>query len=173
MVKKSQLRRGEDFRNWKLGTTWQIGLDRSINWFFKIYLFYLFIFGCIGSLLLCVGFVQLRGAGATLGCGVQAFHCGGFSCCGAQALGTQTSVVVVCGLSSCGTQALDCRLSSCGAWAQLLHGVWDLPRPGLESVSPALAGIFLTTAPPGKLNKLFLRKDKVFFFFYNSLLFLL
>ena len=29
-------------------------------------------------------------------------------------------------------------------------GMWDLPRPGLEPVSPALAGRFLTTAPPGK-----------------------
>ena len=28
--------------------------------------------------------------------------------------------------------------------------MWDLPRPGLEPVSPALAGRFLTTAPPGK-----------------------
>ena len=28
--------------------------------------------------------------------------------------------------------------------------MWDLPRPGLESVSPASAGGFLTTAPPGK-----------------------
>ena len=35
------------------------------------------------------------------------------------------------------------RLSSCGSWAQLLHGMWDLPRPGLEPVSPALAGRFL------------------------------
>ena len=42
------------------------------------------------------------------------------------------------------------RLSSCGSQAQLLHGVWDLPRPGLEPVSPALAGRFSTTAPPGK-----------------------
>ena len=42
------------------------------------------------------------------------------------------------------------RLSSCGSQAQLLRGMWDLPRPGLEPVSPALAGIFLTTAPPGK-----------------------
>ena len=23
------------------------------------------------------------------------------------------------------------RLSDCGSWAQLLHGMWDLPRPGL------------------------------------------
>ena len=42
------------------------------------------------------------------------------------------------------------RLSSCGSRAQLLRGMWDLPRPGLEPVSPALAGRFLTTAPPGK-----------------------
>ena len=43
-----------------------------------------------------------------------------------------------------------CRLSSCGSRAQLLRGMWDLPRPGLEPVSPALAGGFSTTAPPGK-----------------------
>ena len=34
--------------------------------------------------------------------------------------------------------------------AQPLCGMWDLPRPGLEPVSPALAGGFSTTAPPGK-----------------------
>ena len=28
--------------------------------------------------------------------------------------------------------------------------MWDLPRPGLEPVSPALAGGFSTPAPPGK-----------------------
>ena len=42
------------------------------------------------------------------------------------------------------------RLSNCGSWAQLLRGMWDLPRPGLEPMPPALAGRFLTTAPPGK-----------------------
>ena len=42
------------------------------------------------------------------------------------------------------------RLSSCGSRAQLLRGMWNLPRPGLEPVSPALAGGFSTTAPPGK-----------------------
>ena len=30
------------------------------------------------------------------------------------------------------------------------RGMWDPPRPGLEPVSPALAGRLLTTAPPGK-----------------------
>ena len=42
------------------------------------------------------------------------------------------------------------RLSSCGSRAQLLRGMWDVPRPGLEPVSPALAGRLSTTAPPGK-----------------------
>ena len=43
-----------------------------------------------------------------------------------------------------------CRLSNCGSQAQLLRGMWDLPRPGLEPVFPTLAGRFSTTAPPGK-----------------------
>ena len=42
------------------------------------------------------------------------------------------------------------RLSNCGSRAQLLRDMWDPPRPGLEPVSPALAGRFSTTAPPGK-----------------------
>ena len=33
--------------------------------------------------------------------------------------------------------------------------MWDLSRPGLEPVSPALAGGFLTTGPPGKSWLLF------------------
>ena len=77
-------------------------------------------------------------AGATLHCGARASHCGGFSGCGAWALGAWASVVVAR------------RLRSCGAWAELLCGMWDLPGPGIEPVSPALADGFLTTAPPGK-----------------------
>ena len=46
------------------------------------------------------------------------------------------------------------RLSSCGTRAQLLHSTWDPPRPGLEPVSPALAGRFSTTAPPGKTQNI-------------------
>ena len=47
------------------------------------------------------------------------------------------------------------RLSSCGSRAQSLHGMWDLPRPGLEPTSPALAGRLSTTAPPGKPRDIF------------------
>ena len=83
-------------------------------------------------------------------CSARASHCGGFSCCGARALGVRASVVVAHGLSSCGSRALERRLSSCGTRAQLLDGMWDLPRRGLEPAFPALAGGFLTTVPPGK-----------------------
>ena len=114
------------------------------NFFFLIY------FGCLGSSLLCVGFLQLRRVGATLHCGAQASHCGGFSYCRAQVLGTWASVVVVHGLSSCGSWALEVRLFSYGTQVQLLRGMWDLPGPGLKPVSPALAGRFLTTVPPWK-----------------------
>ena len=50
------------------------------------------------------------------------------------------------------------RLSSCGSRAQLPRGTWDLPRPGLEPVSPALAGRLSTTVPPGKPFSDFLEK---------------
>ena len=54
------------------------------------------------------------------------------------------------GFSSCGH-----GLSSCVTRAQLLCGMWDLPRPGFETVSPVLAGGFLTIVPPGKPSLLF------------------
>ena len=55
-----------------------------------------------------------------------------------------------------------CRLSSCGLQAQPLRGMCDLPRPGLEPVSPALAGGFSTTAPPGKPSFLFREDHSIF-----------
>ena len=86
--------------------------------FFLIYLFYLFIFGCVGSLLLGAGFLQLWQAGATLRCGARTSHCGGFSCCGARALGTRASVVVAHGLGSCGSQAQQLWLTGSRVQAQ-------------------------------------------------------
>ena len=64
------------------------------------------------------------------GCGVWASHCGGFSCCGAQ--------------------ALEYRLSRCGAWVYLPLGMWNLPGPGIEPMSTALAGRFLSNVPSGR-----------------------
>ena len=97
--------------------------------FFKNLFIYLFIFGCVGSSFLCEDFLQLWRAGATLHHGARA------------------SVAA----SPVAEHRLQTRsLSSCGSRAQLLRSMWDLPRPGFEPVSPALAGRFSTTAPPGK-----------------------
>ena len=41
-------------------------------------------------------------------------------------------------------------INSCSTWAYLLCGTWDLSRSGIDPVSPALAGRFFTTEPPGK-----------------------
>ena len=60
------------------------------------------------------------------------------------------SVVVVCGLSSRGLKAPELGLHSCGSPAWMLCGTWDLPGPGIEPMSLALQGRFLTTGPPGK-----------------------
>jgi len=74
-----------------------------------------------------------------------------------QVLGCEGFNSVAHGLSSYNSWALECRLSGCCAQALLLHGMWDLPRPGIEPVSPELAGGFLTTGSPGKfLGKPFL-----------------
>ena len=46
--------------------------------------------------------------------------------------------------------ALEHRLHSCGSVAWIPRGTWDLPGPGTTPSSPALAGRFFTTEPPGK-----------------------
>ena len=43
----------------------------------------------------------------------------------------------------CAESSLQCELfSSCSAGASLLQGMWNLPGPGIELPSPALAGGF-------------------------------
>ena len=47
--------------------------------------------------------------------------------------------------------------------------MWDLPGPGIEPVSPALVGGFLTTVPVGKsLLKYFYEKHITDKFFFND-----
>ena len=99
---------------------------------------YLFIYGCVGSSFLCEGLPQLRQAGATLHRGARASHYRGPPPAAEHRLQTR-------------------RLSNCGSRAQLLRGMRDLSRPGLEPVSPALAGRLSTTAPPGKPLQAFLK----------------
>ncbi|KAJ8782908.1 hypothetical protein J1605_009516 [Eschrichtius robustus] len=43
-----------------------------------------------------------------------------------------------------------CPLHLSAPESHLLRGMWDLPGPGFEPVSPALADGFLTTVPAGK-----------------------
>ena len=97
-----------------------------------LFFIYLFIYFWLHWVFVAVcGLSVVRQAGATLGCGVRASHCGGFSCCGAQALQCTGSVVVAHGLS--------CSVA-CGIFLD----------QGSNPVSPALAGGFLTTEPSGK-----------------------
>ena len=96
--------------------------------------------------------------GATLPRGVKAPPCCGSSCFGAQAIVTR--------LQQQRPQSV--RLSSYDARAQLLCGMWNLPRPGIKHVSSALEGRFLvhgTTGgvPPSCLKVNFFNHE---FFFY-------
>ena len=65
-----------------------------------LFFFFKFIYLFLAALGLCCCSRAFSEWGATLRCGAQASHCGGFSCCGAW--------------------GLECRLSSCGTWAQQL-----------------------------------------------------
>ena len=86
--------------------------------FLKESILFIYLFLAALGLQCCArAFSSCSERGATLHCGAWASHCGGFSCCGAQALGAWASVVVARGLSSCGSRALECRLSSFGSRA--------------------------------------------------------
>lgn len=85
--------------------------------------------------------------GLLFSCGAWASYCGGFSCCGAQAPGCE-------GFSSCSTWAQ--QLQHLGL-VVAVHGLSCpsacgilVPLPGIEPVSSALAGGFLTPGSPGK-----------------------
>ena len=67
----------------------------------------------------------------------------------------QPSTAEARGLSSCGPKAQEHRLNSWRTWAQLLHGMWDLPAPGIEPVSSAMAGGFFTLSHQGSPSYLF------------------
>ena len=66
-------------------------------------------------------------------CNVRPSHCGVVSCCGAQPRGR--------------------RLQGLCTQASLLHGSGDPPGPGIKLVSPASAGRFSPTVPPGKFDE--------------------
>ena len=93
-----------------------------------------FVFGLLVLGLACCATAHASLAAASrkaaLRCDAWASHRGGFSC-EAAALG-RTGF----------------RSSCTRAW--LLRGLWHLPRPGVKSMSPLLAGRPLSAVPPGK-----------------------
>ena len=90
---------------------------------------YLLIFGCVGSLLLCENFSSCSGR-ELLFIGMRGLHIAVASFVG-------------------GTSSRERELQRFDARASLLHGTWDLPGPGMEPVSPALAGKPSSTALQG------------------------
>ena len=78
---------------------------------------YLFIFGCVGSSLLHARAFSSCGECGLLFVGVRGLLIAVASHCRAWALGTWASVVAARGLTSCGSRAVEHRLSSCGARA--------------------------------------------------------
>ena len=108
------------------------------------------IFGCAGSLLLHIGFLQLLQAGATLSCCTWASHCSGFSVVEhrlqaheLQQLQHMASVVEARGSQRAWAQQQQCK-------DLIAPGYVGFPGPGIKNVSPALASGFLSTPTPGK-----------------------
>ena len=116
------------------------------------YYYYYFIFSLhwvVFVAVLRLSLLAVSKAGATLHFGMQTSHCGGFSGCSAQVLGTWASAIVAR------------RPSSCGSWAaEQTQSVWYrslvFPRQGGSSRTmggtrvPDLAGGFSSTRPLGK-----------------------
>ena len=81
---------------------------------------FIFIFACARPLLLFAGFLQLGFLQPPLSRGYSAAP----------------------GLLPAGTSLAEVH--------ELLQGMWNLPGPGIKSMSPGLTGRFLSTTPPGK-----------------------
>ena len=102
------------------------------------YVFFLIsysIYGCAGSSLLC-RLSLMCSLVVFPNCSLVVFHrlliAVAFLAAAHGRQGTWASVVAACGLSCYGSRALEHRLNSCGARAQLLHSMWDPPGSGLN-----------------------------------------
>ena len=111
----------------------------NLAWFPEVHGLFLFFFGftylflCVLDLSCCARASSSCGEQKLLSrCGARVSHCGAFSCCRAQALGTSASAVVA--------HVLGCP-AACGILAS---------GPGIKPMSPAWADEFLTTGALGK-----------------------
>ena len=111
---------------------WLMSFKKNLYLF--ICLFLNFIFDVLGLCCCTKAFWSCGEWELVSNCGMRDSHWGVFSCCRALALEL--------GLSSCSTQAS------------------LLPGPGMEAMSPALAGRFLTTGPSEKSSHHF-KKEKL------------
>ena len=118
----------EEFSTFRVPATFSLSLPLCFVLF--LIFIYLFIFDCVWV------FVSVRGLSLVVASG-------GHSSSRCACLSLSRPLVAEHKLQTR-------RLSNRGSRAQLLRGMWDPPRPGLEPVSPAPAGRFSTTVPPGK-----------------------
>ena len=134
MVPKLKLIKQNSLRKLRLQSLfpWAYFLTPPVGNLFFLNLINFFFSGCPGSWVLHMCFLQLWQVRTTVRCSVKASHCCDMSCCGTRASGMQAS-------------AMQHGLSSCGACASLLQGMWNLPGLGIESLSPALTSGFLST----------------------------
>ena len=95
---------------------------RQFLLYIYIYMFLKYLFWLRWVFCCCVQAFSSCGVRASH-CSVRASHCGGFSYCGAQ--------------------ALELKFGSCGTWLSAPKYV-ESYRSGLEAMSPALVGGFLT-----------------------------
>ena len=116
----------------------------SLFFFFFPHRFSFFLFcilGCTGSSLLH------RLSLDVMSKGYSSFRCSGFLLPWFLLLSTGCRCE---GFGSCSLQNLEHSLSKLCRWVQLLRSMQNLPRPGIQPVSPALAARFLSTVPLGK-----------------------
>ena len=102
-----------------------------------LFFFFFFNLGCTWVFVVAYGLSLVVMNGSCFCCSAHASHCSGFSCCW---------------LSSASGHA---GFSSCGAW--VAHVMWNHLGPGIEPMSPALAGGFLSTIPWGMSLRSILR----------------
>ena len=101
------------------------------------FLSFMYLFLTVLGLCWCTwAFPSCGKQGPLSSCGAQASHWDGFSCRGARTLGCRPSVVVALGLSSCGSWALEHRLScsmACGIFPDQRSN-WCLPHCQVDSL---------------------------------------
>ena len=125
-----------------LSLPWTPASSNEWSWQRPIHPFLLFIiFCCAGSSSLLMGFLWLLCTGSR--------HTG-FSSCGSWAQQLLVSAVAAHRLSVVARGFQTVGLAVVGTRVSLLHGLCNLPRPGIELMSPALAGRFVSTGPAGK-----------------------